>query len=191
MTRTPVTEDLESAANRIADMSCGDLQIILRHAALMLLSASLLVVAQPATAKPMVGVPSVVDGDTIEIHGQRIRLNGIDAPESAQLCLDAGRRNYRCGQKASLALADFLKAHHPTSCIEVDRDQFRRMVAVCTAGGVDIGEWMVRKGYAVDWPKYSDGFYVRAQNEARAAKRGMWAGSFERPWEWRKQMTVQ
>ncbi|MFC3321310.1 thermonuclease family protein [Mesorhizobium cantuariense] len=187
MTRTSVTEELE----RAADVSLSNLQIILRHAASILLSAALLTVAQPATAKPMVGVPSVVDGDTIEIHGQRIRLNGIDAPERAQLCLDAGRKNYRCGQKASLALADFLNAHRPISCIEVDRDQFRRMVAVCTAGGVDIGEWMVRKGYALDWPKYSDGFYVRAQTEAKAAKRGMWARSFERPWEWRKQMTAQ
>ncbi|WP_179298025.1 thermonuclease family protein [Mesorhizobium carmichaelinearum] len=47
------------------------------------------------------------------------------------------------------------------------------MVAVCTAGGVDIGEWMVRKGYAVDWPKYSAGFYARAETEARTAKRGL------------------
>lgn len=145
----------------------------------------------PATATPLVGVPSVVDGDTIEMHGQRIRLSGIDAPESAQLCLDAAWKKYRCGQKASLALADFLKSHRPTSCIEVDRDQFRRMVAVCTAGGVDIGEWMVRRGYTLDWPRYSAGFYTKAQNEAQAAKRGMWDGSFERPWEWRKQMTVQ
>ncbi|TIW88682.1 MAG: thermonuclease family protein, partial [Mesorhizobium sp.] len=113
------------------------------------------------------------------------------APESAQLCLDAVGKKYRCGQKASLALADFLEAHRPTSCIEVDRDQFRRMVAVCTAAGIDIGEWMVRKGFAVDWPKYSAGFYSKAETEARTAKRGLWAGSFDRPWEWRKQMSVQ
>ena len=135
----------------------------------------------------MIGVPSVIDGDTIEIHGQRIRLNGIDAPESAQFCFDAAGGNYRCGQKASLALADFLWARRPTSCIEVDRDgRWKRTVAVCTAGGVDIGEWMVRQGYALDWPKYSAGFYVRAEKEAKAAKRGLWAGSFDKPWEWRR-----
>jgi len=138
------------------------------------------------TPAPVAGVASIIDGDTIEIHGQRIRLNGIDAPESAQLCKDAAGKDYRCGQKASLSLADFLKVHRPTSCIAVDRVQFRRMVAVCTAGGVDIGEWMVRKGYAVDWPKYSAGFYAAAENEAKRAKRGVWAGSFERPWEWRR-----
>jgi len=146
---------------------------------------------RPLDARHKLGVPSVIDGDTIEIHGQRIRLNGIDAPESAQLCLDASGKKYRCGQRASLALADFLEAHRPISCIEVDRDRFRRMVAVCTAGGVDIGEWIVRKGYAVDWPRYSAGFYAKAETDARIAKRGLWAGAFDRPWEWRKQMTVQ
>ncbi|TPJ41419.1 thermonuclease family protein [Mesorhizobium sp. B2-6-5] len=155
-----------------------------------LLTAALLILPLPATAAPLSGVPSVIDGDTIEIHGQRIRLNGIDAPESAQLCLDPAGKKYRCGQKASLALADFLEAHRPTSCVEVDRDQFRRMMAVCTAGGVDIGEWVVKKGYAVDWSKYGAGFYDKAETDARKAKYGPWAGSFDRPWKWRKQMTV-
>jgi endonuclease YncB( thermonuclease family) len=151
---------------------------------LALLAAAVLVT--PAQSKPLVGVPSVIDGDTIEIHGQRIRLNGIDAPESSQLCKDVWGKNYRCGQKASLALASFLEAHRPASCIEVGRDRYKRVVAVCTAGGVDIGEFMVRKGNALDWPRYSAGFYQRAQDEALRAKRGMWAGSFEKPWLWRQ-----
>ena len=117
--------------------------------------------------------------------------SGIDAPESEQLCLDASGKEYRCGQNASFALADFLKAHQPTSCIAVDRDRYRRMVAVCAASGIDIGEWMVRQGHAVDWPKYSAGFYAQAETEARKAKRGVWVGSFERPWTWRKHMTLQ
>jgi endonuclease YncB( thermonuclease family) len=146
--------------------------------------------ATNAAAQPLVGIASVIDGDTIEIHGTRIRLNGIDAPESAQLCLDGAARKYRCGQRSSLALADFLASRQPASCVEVGRDQFRRVVAVCTAGGIDLAEWMVRRGYALDWPKYSDGFYATAQDRARAAKLGMWAGSFDQPWEWRKKMTV-
>ena len=113
-------------------------------------------------------MPIVVDGDTIEIHGQRIRLDGIDAPESAQLCRDSVRKPYRCGQKASFALADFLEGHRQTYCVEVDRDHYGRIVAVCTAGGIDIADWMVRRGYAVDWPRFSDGFYSDAQMEAQA-----------------------
>ncbi|HEV2504375.1 MAG TPA: thermonuclease family protein [Mesorhizobium sp.] len=152
---------------------------------LLAICVSLVMISPAASADPIVGVASVVDGDTIEIHGQRIRLNGIDAPESRQICLDAGGRKYRCGQKAALALADFLDDHRPTSCIEVDRDRYRRSVAVCTAGGQDVAEWMVSQGHALDWPRYSDGAYVAAEHEAITARRGMWAGSFARPWEWR------
>lgn len=140
-----------------------------------------------AFAEPLVGSASVIDGDTIEIHGQRIRLNGVDAPESKQLCLDAKGGKYRCGQKAALALADFLDAHRPTSCIGVDRDRYKRVVAVCTAGGIDIAEWMVSQGHALEWPRYSAGAYAHAQKAARAVRRGMWSGSFARPWEWRQQ----
>ncbi len=150
------------------------------------IAAAALLAAAPAIAEPIVGVASVVDGDTIEIHGTRIRINGIDAPESRQLCLDAAGKQYRCGQQAALALADFLDAHRPASCIEVDRDRYGRTVAVCTAGGQDVADWLVRGGHALDWPRYSDGAYASAEKAAQVARRGMWAGSFARPWEWRR-----
>lgn len=143
--------------------------------------------ASRAAAEPIVGRASVVDGDTIEIHGQRIRLNGVDAPERNQLCLDSHGKKYRCGQKASLALADFLDVRQPTTCAGVDRDRYKRIVAVCTARGIDIADWMVRQGHALDWPQYSAGAYAPAQKAARAARRGMWSGSFAHPWEWRRQ----
>lgn len=151
-----------------------------------ILLAVALLAATPALADPVVGVASVIDGDTIDIHGTRIRLNGIDAPESRQLCLDAAGKQYRCGQQAALALADFLDAHRPTSCVEVDRDRYGRTVAVCTAGGQDVADWLVRGGHALDWPRYSDGAYAGAEKAAQAARRGMWEGSFARPWEWRR-----
>ncbi|BCH32658.1 succinoglycan biosynthesis protein exoi [Mesorhizobium sp. L-8-10] len=136
---------------------------------------------------PTVGRASVVDGDTIEIHGERIRINGIDAPESRQLCTDGAGKTYRCGQVAALALDDFLKAARPTTCHKVDRDRYGRMVARCTAGGKDVAEWLVRNGHALDWPKYSKGAYAAAQNKARQDRIGMWQGEFVEPWEWRKQ----
>lgn len=142
--------------------------------------------AAPALAEPIVGVASVIDGDTIEVHGQRIRLNGIDAPESRQLCLDAAGEKYRCGQSAAMALDQLLEVARPTTCHEVDRDRWGRVVARCTAGGKDVAEAMVKAGHALDWPRYSKGAYADAEAGARAARRGMWAGSFARPWEWRQ-----
>lgn len=157
---------------------------------LALVAALISTVVSSAPAEPIVGRATVIDGYTIEIHGQRIRLNGVDAPESSQLCLDAKGGKYRCGQKAAFALADFLDARRPTSCTEIDRDRYKRVVAVCTAGGIDIAEWMVSQGHALDWPRYSASAYAPAQKAARAARRGMWSGSFARPWEWRRQRDI-
>lgn len=133
---------------------------------------------------PLVGQASVIDADTIEIHGQRVRLAGIDAPESDQLCRDADSNRYRCGQKAANELAAFL-AQRPVECIQVDRDRFRRVVAVCTVAGIDLADWLVRRGLALDWPRYSGGDYADAQKEAERAEKGMWAGSFVKPWDFR------
>ena len=68
------------------------------------------------------GKASVIDGDTIEIHGQRIRLHGIDAPESGQSCVADGER-WRCGQKAAFALADFI-GRSPVRCDGQGTDRY-------------------------------------------------------------------
>lgn len=71
----------------------------------------ILFLATPALADPIVGRASVIDGDTLEVRGARIRLHGIDAPESAQACKDAAGKDYRCGQAAAPALSDHIDKH--------------------------------------------------------------------------------
>lgn len=134
----------------------------------------------------LTGKASVVDGDTIEIRGESIRFNGIDAPESTQLCLDAKGKQYRCGSATAKALAAFLEKSSPTSCDFVDRDRYGRYVGNCwRADGTSVQEWLVAHGLALDWERYSGGAYAKLQQKARSQKSGMWSGTFENPWEWR------
>ncbi len=109
----------------------------------MLRTVAVLVALLPAIAlADMTGQASVIDGDTLEIHGQRIRLHGIDAPESGQFCMAAGQR-WRCGQRAGLALADKI-GRRPVACAGRDRDRYGRVVAVCRVSGEDFDAWLRR-----------------------------------------------
>jgi endonuclease YncB( thermonuclease family) len=131
----------------------------------------------------LVGQASVIDGDTIDIHGIRIRFSGIDAPESRQTC-EANGASYRCGQKASLVLSDFIGAH-TVSCNKTGVDRWRRVIAKCFADGTDLSSWMVSNGWAIAYRKYSMD-YVADEDRARVQKLGIWAGTFVAPELWRK-----
>lgn len=138
------------------------------------------------TPAPIAGAASIIDGDTIEIHGMRIRFNGIDAPESAQLCDDANGIRYRCGAKAAAALDGFLAASWPVRCTFVGWDHYHRFVGNCLrADGASVSAWMVEHGQALDWPRYSHGAYAEQQAKAEAARAGLWVGTFRAPWDWR------
>lgn len=132
-----------------------------------------------------VGIASVVDGDTIEIHGERIRLFGIDAAETRQSCEDASGKPYRCGQQAALALADRIN-QKTIRCEGKTRDRYDRLVAICYLGDEDLDAWMVSQGLALAFRKYST-LYVPEEDAARAAHKGLWAGTFDKPWEWRRE----
>lgn len=131
----------------------------------------------------LVGIPSVVDGDTIKIQDQRIRLYGIDAPEVSQTCKRSNTK-WRCGHAAALALSDRLKSSTVT-CEVMGSDHYNRIVAECFQGNTNINAWLVAEGWALDWPKYSKGDYTSQQKAAEASRQGIWDSTFEFPWEWR------
>jgi len=132
---------------------------------------------------PIFGIPTVIDGDTIEVHGQRIVLYAIDAPEARQECIKDGKP-WRCGQEAAKRLSDMI-GRRPVRCERKDMDRHRRVLAICSVDEQDINEWMVSEGWAVAFRKLSDK-YIEAEQQARVARRGIWASTFDMPWDWRK-----
>ncbi|MBB6357810.1 thermonuclease family protein [Aminobacter aganoensis] len=145
----------------------------------------------PRTAPGTIqGRASVIDGDTIEVAGQRVRFNGIDAPESSQYCQDATGFDYACGRTAARALDQFLAASRPVKCAFVEWDQYDRFVGNCfRADGKSVAGWLVENGHALDWPRYSKLEYGGQQSAAKDAKRGIWQGQFQKPWDWRADHT--
>ena len=136
------------------------------------------------------GKPRIIDGDTIEIAGQRIRLYGIDAPEAAQRCV-VDKSPWPCGRNATLALSSMISTNWVT-CQERDKDRYGRIVAVCNlagAQGPDVNAMMVSQGWALAYRRFSTD-YVKHETAARRARKGVWRGDFIRPWDWRKGMRI-
>lgn len=130
------------------------------------------------------GVATVIDGDTLEIHGSRIRLHGIDAPERSQTCRERDGSAWRCGQAAALSLADKI-GRTSVLCEHLDTDRYGRVIARCFSNREDLNKWMVGEGLAVAYRQYSSD-YVADENQAQEAKKGIWRTTFDMPWEWRK-----
>lgn len=127
------------------------------------------------------GIARVLDGDTIEIGSDRVRLWGVDAPEGRQTCLDGSRR-WPCGRRAARALAGRIDGRSVT-CDERDHDG--RIIAVCRQGGREVNAWLVREGWALAYRRYTRA-YVAEESAAKAARRGLWRGEFVPPWDWRQ-----
>lgn len=132
----------------------------------------------------VVGSARALDGDSLVVEGREMRLQGIDAPESRQLC-NLGGQSVPCGRHATQALQRWLM-RGPVACTGHEIDRFGRLLVTCRVHGTDINADLVRNGFAVDF-----GRYPTEEKEARAAFRGLWAGTFEPPAEYRRRMRVE
>ena len=155
----------------------------MRLAAILVVAATL-VGFGPVDATELVGRPRIVDGDTIVIDNAVIRLHGIDAPENGQYCLDAAGGDYRCGEAATKMLTNLI-AGSSIRCSGAEQDRYHRLIAICRRGDREINREMVRSGWARAYTRYSSD-YAGEELDAAQARRGLWAGSFEAPWDFRR-----
>ena len=137
----------------------------------------------PVSAETLTGEARIIDADTVEIAGEKLRLEGIDAPESRQTCKRDGKR-YDCGKEAASALREKI-GNVSITCKSETRDQYDRLIAVCYLDDMDLNGWLVHQGHALAYRHYSKR-YVAAEYEAWKAKRGIWQGPFIKPWQWRQ-----
>lgn len=152
---------------------------------------SLLMSLPAMSTEPIVGRAKIIDGDTIQIAHQRIRLFGIDAPETKQSCVAAGKK-WSCGRNATFGLSAIIERQW-VYCRQKDKDRYGRVVAVCNlagADGPDVNAAMVRQGWALAYRRYSKD-YVADEDIARKAKAGLWVGQFVAPWDWRRGKRLQ
>lgn len=158
--------------------------MITRPALISLIAAILL--AFPTTegsATTIAGTAKISDGDTITVKGTKVRLNGIDAPETGQVCIDAAEETYPCGIAARDALTGLIQGH-PVSCTGNETDRYGRRIMTCFVGEIDINAAMVVGGWALAFRRYSD-IYVGEEQIARTKQAGLWSGAFIAPWDWR------
>ena len=128
-------------------------------------------------------ITKITDGDSLRSGDIRIRLHGIDAPEMRQMCDHNG--TYACGRAAKAYLASFLEDGATVRCDHLDTDRYKRLVMRCYHRGIDISAAMVRAGWALAYRRYAKD-YIADEQEAKAAKRGLWAGTFQTPEAWRR-----
>lgn len=153
----------------------------LRQTLSMSISPVILLIS--ASASLIAGTPIVMDGDTIRIGEERIRLKGIDAPESAQSCQRTDGSEWRCGTASTQALSNLI-AGRAVRCEMQGKDRYNRSLGTCWLGDIDINGWMVSHGWAVAYRRYSIR-YISNEDDARLNQRNLWSGAFEMPWQWR------
>ena len=146
-------------------------------------------------AQEIIGIPKIIDGDTIYINEYKIRLEGIDAPEMRQECKKERLKissivgftfykNYSCGRISKEKLIAKINGSQ-IKCISTTKDRYKRYIATCFKDKINLNRWMVRNGYAVAYRRYSKE-YISDEDFARENKLGLWQGKFIKPEKWRK-----
>ena len=146
-------------------------------------------------AQEIIGIPRIVDGDTIYINEYKIRLEGIDAPEMRQQCKKERLKissiigftfykNYNCGEVSKENLEAKID-RSKIKCISSSKDRYKRYLAECFKDKINLNRWMVRNGFAVAYRRYSKQ-YISDEEFARENKLGLWRGKFLKPEKWRK-----
>ena len=146
-------------------------------------------------AQEIIGIPRIVDGDTIYINEYKIRLEGIDAPEMRQQCKKERLKissiigftfykNYSCGEVSKENL-ELKIDRSKIKCISSTKDRYKRYLAKCFKDKINLNRWMVRNGYAVAYRRYSKE-YIPDEDFAKENKLGLWQGTFLKPEKWRK-----
>ncbi len=154
---------------------------------LAILALALLVIAKLENEQALrfAGRFWAVDGDTLGAEGERLRIEGIDAPELGQFCDGADGVPYACGKEARRNLRA-LVSEGGWECSGTRRDRYDRLLVVCKRGLDNLGEMLVAAGSVV-----ADGRYLAAEAGARSAGAGIWKGRFERPSDWRRQRQIE
>ena len=141
------------------------------------------------------GIPRIIDGDSLEINNNKIRLFGIDAPEIKQICKKpylvisflvslSFQKKYECGLLATNQLKKLID-NKTVKCISENKDRYNRYLSICYLKNKDINSWLVKNGYAIAYRRYSKK-YVLEEQYAEKNKLGIWQGTFQNPEEWRK-----
>ena len=149
-------------------------------------------ISKPIHSFEIEGFAKVIDGDTIIIDKIKIRLLGIDAPELDQHCKKPWiqfifitlNQKYNCGLVAKEKL-DKITSKNKIKCQGEKYDRYKRLIAICYKKKVDLNNWMVKNGLALNYTKYSKK-YIISEIQAKREKLGLWKGQFDKPWEWRK-----
>jgi endonuclease YncB( thermonuclease family) len=146
------------------------------------LAAALVLAGAAAPAGEIRGAARAIDGDTLAIGATHVRLHGVDAPETRQTC-GSKDGDWACGAAAAARLAALVERRE-VLCAPQDLDGYGRVVARCSAGGVDLGAQLVAEGLARAYLRYSED-YAAVEAGARDAHLGLWRGRAQAPWDYR------